>query len=336
MLQVIQFSHPGDEASKSQNTLKLVPPVSGYPFVSPWLACGQSHRRKFISDIGDYLDAQGKVHSQEDLRFWGEAEWDTAFKNISGVKKQKTTGSPFPLYEHNIQVQIPKSLQSLGSNLANTDPYVFGSHFYYSNCRQDRVLKYHDLSAGSMILFGSNKMWNGKWHFLLDTVFVVEKELCEIVIDSHGRVHYYDSSEVPEGVQKRVAGQMVGGSGKCPVPSERFKKRVLRPLGAHCAEMQRSNKELHFKLFQGKAPAGNDFTTPFSFVPVKPDSVYYPRMVLDHLACPGVTKSIKLANDRYGVNSTTVQNWATMQCLWNALVKTVRSQGYCPAWNFQE
>jgi hypothetical protein len=51
----------------------------------------------------------------------------------------------------------------------NTDPWVFGDEFRYSNCRQGRNAKLRRLAQGSVILFGSSL--GGA--FVLDTVLVV-------------------------------------------------------------------------------------------------------------------------------------------------------------------
>ena len=53
----------------------------------------------------------------------------------------------------------------------NTDPYVFGSHFYYSCCRQTGVML--DLEVGDMIIFFSGFGKKPKRKFVLDTVFIV-------------------------------------------------------------------------------------------------------------------------------------------------------------------
>ena len=52
----------------------------------------------------------------------------------------------------------------------NTDPFVFGECFRYSNCRQTHCEDLRKLAPGSVILFGSNL--GGA--FVLDTVFVVD------------------------------------------------------------------------------------------------------------------------------------------------------------------
>lgn len=53
--------------------------------------------------------------------------------------------------------------------LHNTDPFIFGDQFLYSNCKQPSSLRLRSLDRGSVIAFGSRKA--GRW--LLDTVLVV-------------------------------------------------------------------------------------------------------------------------------------------------------------------
>ena len=60
----------------------------------------------------------------------------------------------------------------------NTDPFVFGKHFLYSNCRQPKNPGLKRLADGSVIAFGSAKRVNGEWRWMLDTVFVVKDSVC--------------------------------------------------------------------------------------------------------------------------------------------------------------
>ena len=58
--------------------------------------------------------------------------------------------------------------------LHNTDPYIFGDAFIYSNCRQDSNKSLRHLEAGTVIAFGSGKNIKGERNWVLDTVLVVE------------------------------------------------------------------------------------------------------------------------------------------------------------------
>ena len=60
-------------------------------------------------------------------------------------------------------------------DMHNTDPFIFGEHFLFSNCGQltpsKRGLKH--LDRGSVIAFGSGKMVDGERKWALDTVLVI-------------------------------------------------------------------------------------------------------------------------------------------------------------------
>ena len=53
--------------------------------------------------------------------------------------------------------------------LHNTDPFIFGERFLYSNCKQLSGKRIRSLARGSVVAFGSEKA--GQW--VLDTVLVV-------------------------------------------------------------------------------------------------------------------------------------------------------------------
>lgn len=79
-----------------------------------------------------------------------------------------TPGRGYPSFLHEPYRTTPPDLP----NLQNTDPYVFGERFRYSNCRQNTKkgpLRTQRLATGSVILFGSGL--DGE--FVVDTVFVV-------------------------------------------------------------------------------------------------------------------------------------------------------------------
>ena len=78
------------------------------------------------------------------------------------------TGRGYPRFLHEPYWTAPPDLP----NLQNTDPYVFGERFRYSNCRQNTKkgpLPTQRLATGSVIPFGSGL--DGE--FVLDTAMVV-------------------------------------------------------------------------------------------------------------------------------------------------------------------
>src|SRR6266498_317400 len=144
LLAVVQFPHPGREHD---------PPRVG---VMPWNR--DSHRRKFLRTEGWYVDASGAQCSTR-LVFWGE--WEAP----SLVVERWTGSGDLPRWLHEPRWERP----GWAGPRQNTDPWVFGDEFRYSNCRQGSNAKLRRLAQGSVILFGSSL--GGA--FVLDTVLVV-------------------------------------------------------------------------------------------------------------------------------------------------------------------
>ena len=119
------------------------------------------HRRKFMRNLGRFVDRDG-VLGEGKLTFWGE--WEPPSKI---VERWPQSGSlPRFLHEPMWERSAPEGRQ-------NSDPWVFGDCFRYSNCKQQTQGALQRLTPGSVILFGSGK--NGE--FVIDTVFVV-KDSC--------------------------------------------------------------------------------------------------------------------------------------------------------------
>jgi len=147
---IVQFPHPGGEH---------VPTGS----VMGWNA-GQ-HQRKFLVSPGRFVDDGDRVHDA-DLVFWGE--WEAQSRVV-------TRWLPRP--ELPTVLHTPYWSPPVGEReWQNTDPWVFGDRFLYSNCKQHtnntparRPSALQHLPRGSMILFGSAR----SSRFVIDTVFVV-------------------------------------------------------------------------------------------------------------------------------------------------------------------
>jgi hypothetical protein len=105
--------------------------------------------------------------SQSDLVFWGE--WEAP----SYVIKRWEQKDPLPRFLHRPVWERPATK----GPRQNTDPWVFGDSFRFSNCRQLTPQRnpsaLQKLTPGSMVLFGSTI--GGE--FIIDTVFVV-KDFC--------------------------------------------------------------------------------------------------------------------------------------------------------------
>jgi len=147
---VVQFPHPGPEHR---------PDTDGY---IKWNT--GDHARRFMKVPGRWLTEtdSGSTEQSGDLVFWGEWEPPSI---VVGEYPKPLPGYPRYLYEPHWS-SPPKGCAQ------NTDPYVFGEPFLYSNCRQvtkNGVTRMQRLSVGSVILFGSRVAGD----FVLDTALVV-------------------------------------------------------------------------------------------------------------------------------------------------------------------
>ncbi|MGH9227957.1 MAG: hypothetical protein ACRD07_04345 [Acidimicrobiales bacterium] len=123
------------------------------------------HRRKFLLSPGRFL-ADAVRQREDELVFWGE--WEAQSRIVARWRAQP--GLPTVLHA---PWWAPPELDG---ERQNTDPWVFGDHFLYSNCKQHtnnkpdrRASALQRLPVGSMILFGSGR----GTRFVIDTVFVV-------------------------------------------------------------------------------------------------------------------------------------------------------------------
>lgn len=157
---VVQFPHPGPEHKPPAGTA-----------VFPWNH--GSHRRKFLRTPGRLLGNDGALR-QTDVVFWGE------YEAASRVVRRWSPAGDLPTALHEPLLSTPPDSPSR----QNTDPWVFGDRFLYSNCKQltpsGAPSALQHLARGSVILFGSQL--GGR--FCLDTVFVVAQSLRYTVDDA--------------------------------------------------------------------------------------------------------------------------------------------------------
>ena len=161
---VVQFFHSGSEfpQKKIDETHKH----------KPWSV--NSHTRNFIKCKGEYVDKSGRK-KQGTLVFWGEweAEADVVeFYELAGLLPKRLIS---PTHKQKYPSGYSSCVNKTGCRKKeiplNTDPFVFGECFRYSNCQQlSRKNVLQKISPNSIILFGSHK---GNV-FLLDTVFVAD------------------------------------------------------------------------------------------------------------------------------------------------------------------
>jgi hypothetical protein len=178
------------------------------------------HYRKFIEQEGACLTPENKILSDTKLHFWGEWEGTSEFVPLPGTNPN---GVHKPMH----------TPQQRGTQ--NTDPYVFGSAFYYAVCKQRGLL--NSLAPGSLILFGSSY----KTGFVLDTVFVVR-----------------ESTSVHEVAANRAENL-----------SKTYREATLEQLGDTYL-----NPDPHSALRLYESVMYADHTSYFSYVPCMPSTAY--------------------------------------------------------------
>ena len=156
-LRFVQFSHPGREHKPDTGGGKR------------WYTHARKHARKFMEFDGRWLEENGSTGSGR-LRAWGE--WEAESDLICRLNRPYQD-SQYPKYLWH-PYYVPKDNYR---ELHNTDPFIFGERFLYSNCKQRTVPGLAHLERGSMIAFGSGRMIGGEPKWVLDTVFVVADSL---------------------------------------------------------------------------------------------------------------------------------------------------------------
>jgi hypothetical protein len=146
-ISVVQFPHPGAEHDPGRMNRQ------------PWNE--GAHKRKFLRSEGAFVAGDGQMQHAL-LAFWAEWEPPSLVVERWAREGRKPCFLCEPVWEH------PQA----GRRLMNTDPWVFGAAFRYSNCRQRTSrgpTALQRLAVGSMVLFGSKLAGE----FVVDTVFVV-------------------------------------------------------------------------------------------------------------------------------------------------------------------
>ena len=133
-LAIVQFPHPRGEHR---------------PDAGDWYEWNTgTHGRKFMLSPGRWLSApEGSAGETGDVVFWGE--WESVSR---AVKRYPAGGAGVPRY----LVEPLWTQPSSSGFLQNTDPYVFGEAFRYSNCRQNTSAgnpkAMQRLAVGSLVL----------------------------------------------------------------------------------------------------------------------------------------------------------------------------------------
>ncbi len=124
---IVEFTHPGVEYIPKKRVFdehviwKDEKKTSG---IRKWNEL-PSHKRKYLLCKGTYVDKDWKAKKSL-LTFWGEWEAQSYFKSTS-LKKGIS-----PQFIH--KPFLDDSYSALRKN--NTDPFVFGDNFWYTNCKQ--------------------------------------------------------------------------------------------------------------------------------------------------------------------------------------------------------
>jgi hypothetical protein len=160
---VIEFSHPGKQFLPSKRRLRddrfVWCDESRSDGLRSWNN-EKAHKRKFLTSRGMCRTTFAGDDIQGILSFWGEWEPQSRFRLLDN-------GPPY-------YVHTPFIVEG-STGRHNTDPFVFGELFWFTNCKQNTRPFLKDLSPGSLILFGTECRW--RQAFALDTVFVVGDRL---------------------------------------------------------------------------------------------------------------------------------------------------------------
>jgi len=155
----VQFHHPGREQRPGPGGGQAWNRRAAEDGCASTEACGPGHARKFMQLRGEWIDENDSTGNG---LLWAWGEWEAESELIRELKQLGDPGFPRYLWH-------PYYVRRHGyRGLHNTDPFMFGERFLYSNCHQRWKPKLRDLERGSVIAIGSKR---GDW--VLDTVFVV-------------------------------------------------------------------------------------------------------------------------------------------------------------------
>ena len=281
----VQFPHPGGEHG----------PHSG----RVWNTTKRNHQRKFLQFQGKWADEDGNEHPGK-LRAWGE--WEPESEII--CKFDSEDGGPFhPRYLWK-PYWVPKNTYRC---LHNTDPFIFGDCFLYSNCGQSADSKQglKQLGEGSVIAFGSGKEIDGQRKWVIDTVLVVRDSRC------------YDPLH-----PRKMLGDMV---------SNDFLEVTGGPLIAWAKELSKGSasaacapKSERLRLYRGATP-NDPVDEMFSFFPaVRADrESSFERPVIDLKD----NKVLNPGNWQAPKGARHCRKPEELRRLWDSLVEQVRNKG---------
>lgn len=269
----VQFPHPGGEHD----------PRSG----RVWNTTSRDHARKFMQFRGKWIDEGGITHT-DNLRAWGE--WEPESELILEFDP-KEGGTHHPNY-----LWKPYWVRKDNHRcLHNTDPFIFGNCFLYSNCGQSAQSKkgLKHLDRGSVIAFGSKVKLEPKW--ALDTVFVVRDSF---------RFDPLNPRTVLEGKVPEVFLEVTGG----PLTSDPKLKKLAD-----------EGKAQEFRLYRGATPDD----------PVEDMFSFFPAILADGETC--FPRTVVSRRDKYFNPDAIMAPKGAASCLkseelrglWDSLVEEV-------------
>ena len=258
---IVQFPHPGGE----HQPLGTLMPWNRGP-----------HARKFLLTEGTFRDEQGSEHKEE-IVFWGE--WEGPSRVLRRWPKEYA----LPRFLHEPFLDAPPE-----GERQNTDPWVFGERFYYSNCKQRTnqgrtPTAMQRLTPGSLILFGSSV--GGE--FVLDTMFVVGERL----------------------------GSYVAGEPLDIEVDTAFRIATIESLAAWAKDKE----DPSFSLYAG-SPASRSISGMFSFVPCLPADGDGPRFARPAIRLPGI---VNPASRQSAAGATRPRSPSEVTAAWASVVEQV-------------
>ena len=139
MSKIIQFMHPGQYTNQEGSI--------------DWNI--EDHKRKLIkNEVSSIKDCV--LYKNKEGYFWGEWEPESKCKKENGyyIHTVKYPSNTIGNASTNCRNRCIKS----GNSPLNTDPYVFGNCFIYSNCLQATYNALQNLDKDDIILFGSRSI----------------------------------------------------------------------------------------------------------------------------------------------------------------------------------
>ena len=284
----VQFPHPGGERR---------PGPGGH---AAWNTLRAAHARKFMQTGGEWIEADGSTY-RGDLWAWGE--WEAQSELLRRLEGPEALGYPKFLWRP--YYVVPD--EGYGG-LHNTDPFIFGERFLYSNCKQLSGRRIRSLARGSVIAFGSLKA--GQW--VLDTVLVVS----DFVDYTAAQAPAALAGFVPEAFLAVTGGPLADNDEDATCGPERDSR-------TGCGGGTRADApDATLRLYRGATPK-NPVHGMFSFFPAMPEGGTrgFPR--LD--AC--LPRFCFTQNLRQGHKLTCDLDEETLRQLWECLVAQVHDAG---------